>query len=191
MTDTTLSANRKRNSYDLILVIINHLTKIVHYEPIKIIINTLELAKVIIDVVMQYYGLSNSIISDRGAIFIFKFWSLLCYFFGIKRQLSTTFHSQTDGQTKWQNGMMKAYLCAFVNCKQKNLAWLLPMAEFIYNNSENTSTSHILFKLNCGYHSHVFFEDKYNAYFQSFLAKELAVKLRELINVCWQNFLHA
>ena len=86
---------------------------------------------------------------------------------------------------------MKAYFSAFVNWESNNWAPLLPIAKFAYNNSMNASTGHIAFELNCGYHVHVFFEDKYNAHSKSSSAKGLAMKLRELINVCLQNLLYA
>ena len=76
----SLSDDRKSNSYDSILVIVDRLTKMIYYKLVKVIINTPRLAKVIINVVMRYYGFPDSIINYRRAIFIFKFWSLLCYF---------------------------------------------------------------------------------------------------------------
>ena len=96
VTGLTLSADEKGNSYVSILVIVNRLTKIVYYKLVKVTINTLRLAKVIINIVIQHYGLPDSIINDHRAIFIFKFWSSLCYFFNIKQKLSTIFHPQTD-----------------------------------------------------------------------------------------------
>ena len=98
------------DSYDFILVIVDRLTKLVHYEQVKVTINTPGLAEVIIDVVVQHRGLLDSIISDCEANFMSKFWSSLCYFLGIKRQLSTTFYFQTDRQTEWLNNMMEAYI---------------------------------------------------------------------------------
>ena len=92
VTGLPLFADWKGDSYDLILIIVDCLTKMVYYEPVKITINAPGLAEVIIDVVVRHHGLPDSIISDRGAIFISKFWSSLCYFLGIKRQLSTTFY---------------------------------------------------------------------------------------------------
>lgn len=56
--------NWKGNSYNLILVIIDWFTKIVHYEPVKSTINTCDLTGIILNVIVQHYGLSNSIISD-------------------------------------------------------------------------------------------------------------------------------
>ncbi len=62
-------------------------------------IDTPTLAKVIIEVVVRYHSLLDSIISDWDSIFTSKFWFLLCYFLGIKQKLFTAFYLQTDGQT--------------------------------------------------------------------------------------------
>ena len=97
VTRLPISTNWKSNSYDFILVIVDRLTKMMHYELAKITINTSRLAEVIIDVVVQYHGLLDSIISDRKAILTSKFWSSLCYFLDIKRRLFIVFHSQIDG----------------------------------------------------------------------------------------------
>ena len=86
---------------------------------------------------------------------------------------------------------METYLCIFVNWKQNDWTQLLPVAEFAHNNFKNASTGHTPFKLNCGYHFCIFFENKYDARSRSFSVGRLIMKLRELINVCCQNFLHA
>lgn len=49
----SLSINRKSNSSDLILVIVNCLTKIGYSKPFKIIINTPGLAKVVINIMVR------------------------------------------------------------------------------------------------------------------------------------------
>ncbi len=114
VTGLPISANWKDDSYDSILVIVDRLTKMIHYEPVKVTINAPGLAKVIIDMVVQYHGVSESIITDRGSLFTSKFWSSLYYFLSIKRKLSTVFHPQIDSKTKRQNNIMEAYLRAFV-----------------------------------------------------------------------------
>ena len=70
--------------------------------------------------VVWHYSFLDSIMSNSGLFFISKFWSLLCYFFGIKQRLSTAFHTQTNGQIKQQNSTIEAYLKAFVNFEQNN-----------------------------------------------------------------------
>ena len=87
----------------------------VYYKPVKVTIDAPGLAEVIFDMVVWHHRLPNSIVTDRGLLFTSKFWSLLCYFLGIKRQLSTAFHPQTDGQTKRQNSTIEADFQAFVN----------------------------------------------------------------------------
>ena len=115
MTGLPVSTDWKGESYDSILVILDRLTKMVHYKPVKITIDAPDLTEVIIDVMVRHHGLSNSIITDPGSPFTSKFWSLLCYFLGIKRRLTTAFHLQTDNQIEKQNNTMKAYLRAFIN----------------------------------------------------------------------------
>ena len=85
MTGLSLSANWKNNNYDSILVIVNHLTKIIDYKLFKVIINAPRLAKVIINIVLQYHDLLDSIISDRRAIFTLKFCFSLYYFLDIQK----------------------------------------------------------------------------------------------------------
>ncbi len=163
----------------------------IHYELIKVTIDTPGLVEVILDVVVWHHGLSDSIVSNRGSVFISKFWLSLCYFLEIKRRLSTAFYSQIDGQTERQNSPMEAYLRAFVNFKQDDWARLLPMAKFAYNNAKNASTGHMLFELNCGYHPRASYKEDVDPRSQSKSADELATEFRELIIVCRKNLQHA
>ena len=50
----------------------------------KIIINIPDQAKVIFDIVIIYYNILNSIISNWNLVFISKFWLTLYYFLDIK-----------------------------------------------------------------------------------------------------------
>ena len=115
VTSLPISADWKGDSYNLILVIIARLTKMVHYVPVKVTIDIPDLAEVIIDVIVHYYRVLESIVTDRGLLFISKFWSLLCYFLRIKKKLFIAFHPQTDGQIEKQNSTMEAYFRAFVH----------------------------------------------------------------------------
>ena len=86
---------------------------------------------------------------------------------------------------------MEAYLKAFVNFEQDDWVRLLPMAEFVYNNAKNTSTGHMPFELNCGYHLRVFFEGDLNPRSKLKSADKLLKELRELMIVCRENLYHA
>ena len=133
----------------------------------------------------------DSIVSNRGSVFTFKFWSSLCYFLSIKRRLSTTFYPQTDGQTEQQNRIIEAYLRAFVNYKQDNWARLLPMAKFAYNNAKHASMRYTPFELNCKYHPRVFYEEDVDPRSRSKAVDELTEELRTLMAACRENLQHA
>src|SRR5437773_1725296 len=59
---------------------------------------------------------------------------------GVSRKLSTAFHPETDGQTERVNQTLKQYLCAFCNYDQNDWYELLPLAEYMYNNSMTDAT---------------------------------------------------
>ena len=149
ITGLPILTDWKGDSDDSILVIVDLLTKMIYYKLVKVTINTLGLAEVIINVGMRHHGLLDSIVTNRGLLFTSKFWSSLYYFLDIKWRLSTAFHLRIDGQTERQNSTMEAYLQAFVNFEQNNWARLLLIAEFAYNNAKNASTSFTPFELNC------------------------------------------
>ena len=72
--DLPILTDWKGNTYDSIFVIVNWLTKMVHYKPVKITIDAPGFALVIIDVVVRHHGLPDLIVTDRGLLFISKFW---------------------------------------------------------------------------------------------------------------------
>ena len=158
----SISTNLKRESYDFILVIVNWLTKMVFYKLVKVSIDATDLVKILINVLMWHYGLFSSIVTDRGFLFSSNFWSLLYYFFVIKRRLFTVFYLPIDKQTKWQNCTIEVYLWAFVNFEQNNLARLLSIAGFAYNNTKNANIGHTAFELDYNYHRYVFFKKDIN-----------------------------
>lgn len=115
VTGLLLSTDSKRDNYDAILVIIDWLNKIVYYKLVKIRINVASLAGVIINIVVKYHSVQKSFFSDQSLLFTLKFRFLPCYFLGIKRKLSFTFHQQINGWTKRQNNTIKAHLYIIVN----------------------------------------------------------------------------
>ncbi len=71
--DLLISTDYKDKSYNLILVIINYLIKIVYYKLIKIMINALSLAEVIINIVIYHHRILESIVIDQSLLFMSKF----------------------------------------------------------------------------------------------------------------------
>jgi hypothetical protein len=67
-------------------------------------------------------------------------------------QLSTAFHSQTDGQTECQNQATEQYLWAFCNHKQDTWVKLLALGEAAYNKAIPASTRMTPFWANYQHH---------------------------------------
>jgi hypothetical protein len=104
------------------------------------------------DRVWKDFGLPESIISDRGTVFVSKFMKALNHLLGVKSNVSTTYHPQTDGQTEHLNQEIEQYLRVFVNYQQDDWSEWLSLAEFSYNDKVNSSTCQTPFYLNWGRH---------------------------------------
>ena len=60
----------------------------IHYKPVNVTIDASGLVKVIIDMVVRYYGVEilKLIVMDQRLLFTLKFWSLLYYFLEIQKK---------------------------------------------------------------------------------------------------------
>jgi hypothetical protein len=94
---------RTRSGYDSIWVVVDHLTKVAHFIPVKTTYTSAQLAKIYMNRIVCLHGVPKGIVSDRGTQFTSKFWSKLHESLGTRLEFSTTFHPQTDGQTERVN----------------------------------------------------------------------------------------
>jgi len=78
--------------YNSILVVVDRLTKMVHFIPTTEKTSVEGLAKLFRDNVWKLHGLLESIISDRGPQFTAGLIRELNRMLGIKSKLSTAFH---------------------------------------------------------------------------------------------------
>ena len=140
------------HGYDSIWVVCNHMTQAAHFIPIRESMDALELSHLYLDQVFHHHRFSQAIVSDRGSIFISSFFTELMKICGTKMKPSTAFHPQTDGLTKQTNQTLETYLCTYCSYQQDNWVDYLALAEFIFNNTLNTSTQQTPFFANVGYH---------------------------------------
>jgi len=89
--------------YDSILVVVDRLTKMVHFilTTEKMLVGGL--VRLFRDNMWKLHGLPESIILNRGPQFAAGLMRELNGMLGIKSKLSTAFHLQTDGQTERVN----------------------------------------------------------------------------------------
>ena len=130
---------RTRSGYDSIWVIVDRLTKVAHFIPVKTTYTSAKLAKIYMTRIVCLHGVPRSIVSDRGTQFTSKFWNQLHETLGTRLEFSTAFHPQTDGQTERVNQILEDMLRACALDYGSSWDDNLPYAEFSYNNSYQAS----------------------------------------------------
>src|SRR5882724_3180251 len=140
------------DGHDTILVVVCCLTKMALFIPTFWDIDAEDLAHIFLSQVFTKHRTPTDIISNRGKHFISQFWRLLCQLLGIKANLSTAYHPETDSQTERFNQILEQYLRVYINYQQDNWVNLLPLAEFAYNNTSHSATMVTPFFANKGFH---------------------------------------
>jgi transposase InsO family protein len=144
------------SGYTNILVVVDRLSKMAHVLPCNDI-TAPATAKLFLQV-WKLHGLPRTITSDRGSQFISTFWQCLIKRLGIKANLSTAFHPETDGQTERVNSIIEQYVRSYTNYQQDDWDDWLPLAEFVYNNATSESTKTSPFFAVYGQHPRLGFE---------------------------------
>jgi hypothetical protein len=90
----------KSKGKNVILVIVDRLTKYAHFFVLAHPYSAQDVAKLFMDNIKKLHGLPNSIVSDRDTIFTSKFWQELFSSLNIQLHLSSAHHPESDGQTE-------------------------------------------------------------------------------------------
>ena len=144
------------DGYDAIFVVVDRLTKRGHFLPCTKEFSTKDLGNLLYERIWPLHGLARVIISDRGPQFASKLFQEWCRLLGIKSNMTTAFHPQSDGQTERVNQTLEQYLRCYTNARQDEWAALLPSAEFAYNNQAHESTKNSPFYVEYGRHPRMF-----------------------------------
>jgi transposase InsO family protein len=164
---------------DMIMVVVDRLTKYAYMLPTTETITAQEMATILLRHVVANHGMPSKITSDRDKLFTSKMWQSFADQMGIELRLSTAYHPQTNGQTERVNQTVKQYLRCYVNYQQDNWAGLLSVAQIAYNNAEHATTKESPFFANYGYHPTVFGQPKGKAAMAE-SSRLLATGLRQL-----------
>ena len=108
------------DSYDLILVMVDQLTKYSHIILFKKMYTAEQLRYIILNRLIRYHRISKELTSDWDKLFTLNYWKMLILILKIKLKMSTAYHPQTDDQTEWTNQSLKQYLQHYVNNAHDN-----------------------------------------------------------------------
>ena len=92
---------RTSRKHDVVWVIVDRLTKSAHFLAVQMTFTLEEFCRLYILEIIRLHGVPVSIVSDRDPRFTAQFWKSFQKAMGTQLSMSTAFHPQTDGQSKW------------------------------------------------------------------------------------------
>jgi hypothetical protein len=88
---------KTQSGYDSIWVVVDHLSKVAHFIPVKTTYKASKLAELCIATIVCLHRVPNKIASDRGTQFTSKLWEKLHESMDTKLNFSSAYHPQIDG----------------------------------------------------------------------------------------------
>ncbi|WVZ52484.1 hypothetical protein U9M48_003538, partial [Paspalum notatum var. saurae] len=137
--DFVVGLPRTQKGYDSIWVIIDRFTKSAHFLPVKTVYRANTYVELYIAKIVSLHGVPRTITSDRGSVFVSRFWEQLQNALGTKLIHSSAYHPQTSGQVERVNQIVEDVLRACALTYSTKWDECLPLAEFAYNNSYQKS----------------------------------------------------
>ena len=122
-----------------IWVVVDRLTKSAHFIPMRVRDSVDYLADLYIRDIVRLHGIPVSIVSDRDPRFTARMWQSLQSALGTRLTFSTAYHPQIDGQSERTiqilEDMLRGCVLNFKGLWDRHL----PLVEFAYNNSFQSS----------------------------------------------------
>ena len=98
--DFVVGLLRSPRGRDTIWVVVDRLSKVAHFIPIRSTNSAGDLAPIYMREVVRLHGVPRTIVLDRDAKFVSKLWGSLQEALGTTLRMSTAFHPQMDGQSE-------------------------------------------------------------------------------------------
>ena len=118
---------------------VDKLTKSAHFIPVRMDYSMDRLAELYVKEIVRLHDVPLSIVLDRDPHFTSRFWKELQLALGTRLNFSTTFHPQTDGQSKRLIQVLEDMLRGCVMEFSGSWNRYIPLMEFTYNNSYQAS----------------------------------------------------
>lgn len=137
--------------YDMVLVLVDRMTKRAHFIPTRKTLNAEGVARLFVQEIYRLHGVPKIITTDRDIRFVNDFWKAINHILGVELQFSTARNPATDGQSERTIQTVRTMLRTY--CQQDAVQWdlYLPLFEFAYNASYHKSIKTQPFKIDLGY----------------------------------------
>jgi hypothetical protein len=94
---------RTRKQHELVMVVVEKLTKVAHFIPLKTTHGAADVADIFLKEVAHLHIIPKTIVSDRDPKFTSNFWKGLFKGFGTNLNFSIAYHPESGGQTERVN----------------------------------------------------------------------------------------
>jgi hypothetical protein len=109
---------KTNRQHDSIIVVADKLNKSAHFIPLNTTHKAINVADIYMREVAHLHGIPNTIVFDRDPKFTSMFWKGLFKGFKTNLNFDTTYHPESDGQTKRVNQVMEDMLRMYVMDKR-------------------------------------------------------------------------
>ena len=93
----------KSHGFEVILVVMDKLTKYVHFLPLSHPYTIAKVAILLMKDIFRLHGMPQSIVSGKDVVFTYKYWAVLFRLQGSDLTMSSAYHPQTDSLTEVVN----------------------------------------------------------------------------------------
>ena len=125
--------------HDAVWVIVDRFTKSAHFLAVRMTFTLEEFCRLYIREIVWLHGVPVSIVSNRDPRLTTHFWKSFQKAIGTQLTMNTTFHPQTDGQSKRTIQVLEDMLQACILDLKGSWEEHLPLMEFAYSNSYQAS----------------------------------------------------
>jgi hypothetical protein len=144
--DFIVGLSLKARRHDSIFIVVDTLTKSAHFILVRTMYQAPDIARVLISEIVRLDGVPKRIISDRGSMFTERFWTSFQEALRTQINFSTAYHPEIDGQTERTNHTLEDMLRMYVMDQQNHWEEFLPLLEFTYNNSYQSTIKMVPFE---------------------------------------------
>jgi hypothetical protein len=137
--DFITKLHRTNKHHDSIMVMMDKLTKVAHFIPVKLTHKETNVVDICMREVSRFHGIPKTIVFDRDLNFTSKLWKGLFKVFGTNLNFSTTYHPEYDGKIERVNQVIEDMLRMYVMDKPSKWEDYLHLVEFSYNNGYQAS----------------------------------------------------
>ena len=99
------------------MVVIDNLSKYAHFIPVRSTFKDINIDKIFMKEIFRLHGIPKMVISYRDVKFTSSFWKELFAGLNTNLNFSTSYHPETDGQTKRTSQIVEDMLRMYVRTK--------------------------------------------------------------------------